>query len=75
MSVIRERFWYPVSRAPRTKIGEPIKCVLWFEGGFFRDAVLHNLDGTPVASAGALHGDAIKDWGATHFMLLDGPRS
>lgn len=75
MAALQYQHWYPVDEAPHTEIGHPIKCVLWFAGGFFVSAVLHNIDGTPVACAGPLHGDAIKDWGATHFMLLEGPRA
>ena len=69
---LKERFWYKVERAPRTEEGYPTKCVMWIAGSFYSGEI-HNLDGTPVGRVSHLHGDAIKDWGASHFMLLDGP--
>jgi hypothetical protein len=71
-----EKFvWHPVADAPRTKLGKPLHCVFWFGPDRFHTGDLHNLDGTPFGHAGHLHGDAIHDWGATHFMLLEGPRT
>lgn len=71
-----EKFvWHRIEDAPRTEIGKPIQCVFWFGRERFHTGRLHNIDGIPVGSAGYLHGDAIKDLGATHFMLLEGPSS
>lgn len=76
MSDLKPRIWYRVDRAPRTEIGKPIDCVLWFpKSRQFFTGSLHNIDDQPAAGVGHLHGDAIAVWGASHFMLLDGPET
>jgi len=57
--------------APKDNPGGRIKILLYSPNFGIRDALLFNhWNDIKVASVSNLHGCAIRDWGATHWMHL-----
>lgn len=72
--------WQPIETAPETetdKGGWPVRnrVLLWGRNVGVRTGELCNWKGILSASISNLHGNAVDDWGVTHWMPLpDAPK-
>lgn len=65
--------WRPISELPETDpkfLGNGIRVLLFSRQFGIRTGEAFNTHGRKWANVSNLHGNAIDDWGASHFMLL-----
>ncbi len=68
--------WQPIESAPPadwTKDEKPTRALLYGPRIGVRDGEVGNFRGHLFGSVSNLHGNAVEDWGVTHWMPLPPP--
>lgn len=67
--------WVPIAEAPKTDAGPAQQGALWSWKLGLCQGSYGNAFGTIFVNVPGFHGDAIKVWGVTHFLVgLEGPK-